>query len=165
TSDVGVPAFLCRIVDGSDEPFRRLGFAEGMGCHPSRAIALLRALTEAAQSRLVLIAGSRDDVLREHYAEMRSVERVDRYRAELTEARGGRAFEDGPGVENDTFDADLAWEVERLRDAGMERVVVVDLTKPELGIPVARVVVPGLEGLASGKKWVPGRRARARLPS
>jgi ribosomal protein S12 methylthiotransferase accessory factor len=163
TSDVGVPAFCCRVVDRSDEPFRRLGFAEGMGCHPSRAIALLRALTEAAQSRLVLIAGSRDDVLRAHYAEMRSPERSDRIRAELVETHGRRVFDAGPGVEHDTFDADVAWEIERLRAAGLERVIVVDLTKAELGIPVMRTVVPGLEGLAVGRQWVPGPRARRRM--
>jgi YcaO-like protein with predicted kinase domain len=165
TSDVGVPAFCCRILDANEQPFRRLGFAEGMGCHPSRSIALARALTEAAQSRLVLIAGSRDDVLRAHYAEMRSEERVDRYRAELLGTHGVRAFDDGPGAENDTFDADVTWEVERLRAAGIERVIVVDLSKPELGIPVVRVVVPGLESLAVGKKWMPGSRARARMAS
>jgi ribosomal protein S12 methylthiotransferase accessory factor len=166
TSDVGVPAFCCRILDARDEPFRRLGFAEGMGCHPSRPVALLRALTEAAQSRLTLIAGSRDDVLPRQYAELRSPARAERYRAELLEgdARGTRRFDDGPGVEHDTFDADVAWEIGRLRAAGMERVVVVDLTKPELGIPVARTVVPGLEGLAIGSTWTPGARARARMP-
>ena len=34
----------------------------GAGCHPSRDIALLRALTEAAQARTTFIAGSRDDM-------------------------------------------------------------------------------------------------------
>ncbi|MET9451127.1 YcaO-like family protein [Streptomyces cinerochromogenes] len=34
----------------------------GGGCHTSPAIALTRALTEAAQSRLAAIAGTRDDL-------------------------------------------------------------------------------------------------------
>ena len=34
----------------------------GAGCHPSRAVALARALTEAAQARVSFIAGSRDDM-------------------------------------------------------------------------------------------------------
>jgi ribosomal protein S12 methylthiotransferase accessory factor len=165
SSDIGVPAFCCRILDASDQPFRRLGFAEGMGCHPSRPVALLRALTEAAQSRLTLIAGSRDDVLRDHYVQMRSQDRVERYRAELASVQGTRAFDDGTGAENDTFDADVSWELERLRAAGIERAIVVDLTKPELGIPVVRTVVPGLEGLAVGSAWIPGSRARERIPA
>src|SRR5204863_4013969 len=67
TSDVGIPAFDCQIVDRSADPLRSLFAARGTGCHPSRAIALLRALTEAAQSRLTVIAGSRDDVVRVDY--------------------------------------------------------------------------------------------------
>ena len=34
----------------------------GAGTHPSRAVALLRALTEAVQVRTTYIAGSRDDL-------------------------------------------------------------------------------------------------------
>jgi ribosomal protein S12 methylthiotransferase accessory factor len=45
----------------------------------------------------------------------------------------------------------------------MEQVLVVDLSMPEFGIPVVRVVVPGLEGPDKGSKsdYVPGSRARA----
>ena len=37
-----------------------------------------------------------------------------------------------------------------------------DLTRPEIGLPVVRVVVPGLEGPlgAAGGGYVPGARAR-----
>ena len=38
-----------------------------------------------------------------------------------------------------------SWELERLREAGIDEVGVVDLSLPEFGIPVVRVVVPGLE--------------------
>ena len=38
---------------------------------------------------------------------------------------------------------------------------MVDLTKQEFGIPVVRVVVPGLEGLVEDN-YVPGARARSR---
>jgi ribosomal protein S12 methylthiotransferase accessory factor len=42
-------------------------------------------------------------------------------------------------------------------------VVVVDLTKPEFGIPVARVIVPGLEARGVVPNCQYGRRARAFL--
>jgi ribosomal protein S12 methylthiotransferase accessory factor len=164
TSDVGIPAFYCRILDRSEQPFRRLGYSEGMGCHPARAIALLRALTEAAQSRLALIAGSRDDMLREVYLQLRSPDRVEAYRRDHErEGAAMRPFADGVTVDNDTFEADVGWELERLRRVGIERAVLIDLTRPEFGIPVARVVIPGLESLAVANAWVPGRRARARM--
>ena len=42
----------------------------------------------------------------------------------------------------------MAWELDALRSAGLGEVVVVDLTREEFGIPVVRVVIPGLEGPA-----------------
>ncbi len=61
TTDVGLPVFSATIVDRRSDVLRRLPAAIGGGSHPDRGIALSRALTEAAQSRLTLIAGSRDD--------------------------------------------------------------------------------------------------------
>jgi ribosomal protein S12 methylthiotransferase accessory factor len=140
TSDIAIPAFLCRICERDDQPLRRLPFAEGSGCHPTRAIALLRALTEAAQSRLTLIAGSRDDCFRADYERLRSLDMLLRWEP----SAGARPFANGPGWERATFDEDLALELECLSAAGVEQVIAVDLTKPELDIPVVRVVVPGL---------------------
>jgi ribosomal protein S12 methylthiotransferase accessory factor len=46
---------------------------------------------------------------------------------------------------------------------GVQQVLVVDLTKPDLSVPVVRVVIPGLEGPDKGERsdYVPGLRARA----
>jgi ribosomal protein S12 methylthiotransferase accessory factor len=41
----------------------------------------------------------------------------------------------------------------------MERVLVADLTRPELGVPVVRVVVPGLEVFAMDNERI-GARCR-----
>lgn len=55
TSDVGIAVFRCMIV-GKDEDSGHIGI--GDGCHNHRGIALLRALTEAVQTRLTYISGS-----------------------------------------------------------------------------------------------------------
>lgn len=47
----------------------------------------------------------------------------------------------------------------RLSHAGVEEVLAVDLTKREFGIPVVRVVIPGLEGSDEVPGHVPGERA------
>jgi ribosomal protein S12 methylthiotransferase accessory factor len=162
TSDIGVSAFRCVIVDETPNPFRPLGPVEGMGCHPAREVALLRALTEAAQARLTLIAGSRDDNGRDRYCHAQGTELIDRARARLREC-GARDFADIPTHAGETFEDDLAWVLARLSTAGMKEAVVVDLTKPELGIPVVRVVVPGLETYHHVQGYVPGARVRSIL--
>jgi ribosomal protein S12 methylthiotransferase accessory factor len=60
----------------------------------------------------------------------------------------------------DDLARDLRWELERLRSPGVGRVVAVDLTRSEFGIPVVRVVIPGLEGDIRHPHYVPGPRAR-----
>ncbi|WP_437757059.1 YcaO-like family protein [Sorangium sp. So ce1389] len=160
TSDIGIPAFLCKICDRRDNPLRRLGVTEGMGCHPVREIALLRALTEAAQSRLTQIAGSRDDRYPGQYVRQRDPNITAAAREELERPGPRRAFAEGPTFHADTFNADVAWELERLRAAGVTRAIAIELTRPELGIPVVRVVVPGLEPLSGDRSYVPGARAR-----
>jgi ribosomal protein S12 methylthiotransferase accessory factor len=42
----------------------------------------------------------------------------------------------------------------------VERVLAVDLTRPEFGIPVVRLVIPGLEWDPHHPNYRPGRRAR-----
>jgi YcaO-like protein with predicted kinase domain len=160
TTDIGVACFECQIVPEFDERSRRLYATGGAGSHPSRNIALLRALLEAEQGRLTLIAGSRDDFSRRDYAVHRSRGVLDRYRSEICSARGEADFREVPSFEGRTLNEDLDWLLERLRGAGMQEVVAVDLSKPELGIPVVRMIVPYLESLSFAAKYVPGRRAR-----
>ena len=57
TWEVAVPTILVELV-GDDLPV----VWRGSGTHPSSEVALSRALTEAAQSRLTFIAGARDDL-------------------------------------------------------------------------------------------------------
>ena len=60
----------------------------------------------------------------------------------------------------DDLACDLEWELEQLRSAGIERVVAVDLTRSDVGIPVVRVVIPGLEWDCTHPDYTPGARAR-----
>ncbi|AGC47543.1 hypothetical protein MYSTI_06270 [Myxococcus stipitatus DSM 14675] len=160
TSDVGVPAFTCYIVDQERESLRPVAVAGGMGCHPSRGVALLRALTEAAQSRLTRICGARDDLHRKAYEEAREGVEADRLRTRLREEKPVRRFQEAPHQDASTLEDDLGWVLVKLRMAGVAQVVAVELTKPELGIPVVRVVVPGLEPTHEAPGYVPGPRAQ-----
>jgi YcaO-like protein with predicted kinase domain len=143
TSDVGIPAFLCRIAERRQPPVVMAHDAEGMGCHPSRNVALLRALTEAAQSRLGVISGARDDPSGWDHADG-----TDHEPSTAPEMAGEavRDFTTIPMFDGDGLDADVAWELAALRSVGISEVVAVDLTHEDFGIPVVRVIVPGLEG-------------------
>lgn len=163
TSDIGVPTFISLITE-SDDPLHPLHSAQGYGCHPVREVALLRALTEAAQSRLTVITGSRDDIMRLDYERSTMPDILERDRSfHGTASAPGKHFLDGPTFDGDTFNDDVRWALDRLAAAGIEQAIVVDLTRAELKIPVVRVVVPGLDGVPQMDEFVPGPRGRAVL--
>lgn len=62
-----------------------------------------------------------------------------------------------PSFDSDDFLTDINHVIGRLKSAGLSRVIVVDLTRPEIGIPVVRVIVPGLEMYAMDQDRM-GRR-------
>jgi YcaO-like protein with predicted kinase domain len=161
TTDIGIAAFLCDIRDLSLGKPGRLRHFHGAGCHPDRAIALARALTEAAQTRLTYITGIRDDLLPSEYREPPTADIADALLDALCQEIEPDSFHEVPTFAADDLCQDLRWELERLRSTGITRVVALDLTRPDFGIPVVRVVIPGLEGDSRHPSYVPGSRVRA----
>ena len=143
TDQTGLSAFHCVIAERSEDPLRRLYPAEGAGCHPVRHIALLRALTEAAQSRLTMISGARDDMPRSDYIRYRDPDNLQYFRTH-TSLPGSRPYTAVPSFESDSFEEDVNWELARIQETGFDRVIVLDLTRPEFGLPVVRVIIPGM---------------------
>ena len=160
TTDIGIAAFVCDIRDPSAVEPGRLRHFHGAGCHPDRVIALVRTLTEAAQSRLTYIAGVRDDLLPSEYEELPAADIFDALLDALRQEIEPDSFREVPTLAADDLGQDLCWELERLRAAGIGRVVAVDLTRPEFGVPVVRVVIPGLEGDIRHPHYIPGLRAQ-----
>src|SRR5258708_29087658 len=70
-----------------------------------------------------------------------------------------RDWQATPTFSSDDIAADLAEVLRRLRNRGLDRAIWVDLTKPDLNLPVARVIVPGLEA-PHNVNAEPGKRAR-----
>lgn len=157
TTDVGIPAFYCVILDR-----RQVGshLGIGAGAHPSRSVALLRALTEAVQVRTTYITGSRDDLPPDHFTAPTIQQKLQHARALMATRAAPRDFREVPTYESDTLGDDLAWILARLRSVGIEQAIAVDLTLRQLGISVVRVVVPGLEGPHDHPAYVAGQRAR-----
>ncbi|HEX6485046.1 MAG TPA: YcaO-like family protein [Ktedonobacteraceae bacterium] len=167
TSDVGLPAFEAWIAERVIDPLRPLYQAAGMGCHPVRTIALLRALTEAAQSRLTMISGARDDMFPEEYEQQRHQDTLAAQRSLMELPGPGRRFAEIPTFEFQTFDQDVELQLNVLRKVGIERVVAINLTRDDWRIPVVRVVIPGMESVAADipPDYVFGARAQALLES
>ena len=155
TTDVAVAAFNCVILD---EAVSHPGY--GAGCHPTREIALLRALTEAVQVRMTYITGARDDLPREQYTPSGLARKL-RDARELMRREPERDFREIPSRDFATFEDDVRWLLEQLQAVGVRQLVVVDLTRPELQLPVVRAVIPGLEGSDNSDDYGPGARARA----
>jgi YcaO-like protein with predicted kinase domain len=159
TSDILVPAYHCAIDDrDARAPF--LGLCMGVGCHPSAAIALARAVAEAVQSRSGLIVGARDDLAPANYAgighdsNLASLLYAPRVNAKA------RRFDDHQSFDTDSVAEDLRLTLKRVQAAGVSRVIAVDLTHREIGIPVWRVLTPELEGMHHKPGYKPGPRAQ-----
>lgn len=158
TTDVRIASFVCLVMgrdgDDADPEF-------GSGCHPARHIALLRALTEAGQSRNTYIAGARDDYASHLYSAAARTRRRALCQRLLASPEPQRVFADVPSLESPSIEGDVRWMLARLRAAGIDQVVAVDLTREAIGVPVARLIVPGLEGAMDDGEgdYSPGARA------
>jgi ribosomal protein S12 methylthiotransferase accessory factor len=163
TTDIGIAAFLCEIRDRAGSDPGRLRRFHGSGCHVDRGIALARALTEAAQTRLAYIAGVRDDLSLAEYesTEPPNEEITHALHAALAREFGAAAFASVPSLADDDLGADLRWLLARLSASGIDRVIAVDLTRPEIEVPVVRLIVPGLEWDPHHPNYRPGSRARS----
>ncbi len=157
TTDIGIPSFICKIVqDPSDF---RLGIrpSYGSGTHLSKEIAVLRAITEAAQSRLTFIAGSRDDQYISVYDEQNSLEKNKKWYAEITQ-KASHDFASILEFRTDDIKEDAALILDRLRLVYVEEAIVINLTLEQFQIPVVKVVVPGLEGISYSGRRIMGAR-------
>lgn len=135
------------VEEESDPPMSHIG----LGCSLSPAHAAIRAVTEAAQSRLTDIHGARDDALRAGDAPAHTVEHTRR----LSKAPKDVWFYDLPaeaiGLESiaDLSTNDLAEDVRRVLSAlakfGASSATVIELSPPDLSVKVVRAIVPELE--------------------
>jgi YcaO-like protein with predicted kinase domain len=162
TSDIGVPAFRALIFDARSDPLLNpAGAAFGAGCHLDPVVAMTRALTEAAQSRLTAIAGSRDDLKSGYYQPEQLTAALD-YLARLSgEPAPTVHFDPTATLATATPDGDVDAVLELLGRTGLSSTIVVDLSMPGAAVHVVRVVVPGLEGPTASPVYRPGPRVRA----
>lgn len=167
TSDIGVPAFRATIYDTGTlgEPEAQPWISRpqaGFGCHLNPQIAISRAITEAAQSRLVLIAASRDDLFPHHY-DPPSGGNIGRLLADAADtALRSTPYEPRANLATKSCETDIAKLLEMLKQADLTQLLLFDLTKAEFGLPVVRAVCPGLGRLIPADRSERGTRSVAR---
>jgi ribosomal protein S12 methylthiotransferase accessory factor len=148
----------CAVEERSDPPMAHLG----LGCALAPSLALSRALTEVAQSRVGDISAIREDLLRAddpanaHGDRLRRSDELpnDRWYYDLP-ARP-IALGDLADVSTDDLAADLRAVIASVRAAGARRLVAVDLSPPDVPISVVRLVAPDLESYAVDGRIGPG---------
>jgi len=140
-SIVGLPIFMC-VIGGLEEfgpAYRRFS---GTAAHGDPEAALFKALAEAIQSRLTLIAGVRDDIMPSFYA------RPQPKPAAAGHALAGRQSWDG----TEPADCRLDAIAERLAELGYRLIAFKRLDDGLDGVAVTKVFVPGLGSLTRARR-------------
>ena len=105
----------------------------------------MRALTEVAQSRLTQIHGAREDTATVGLKNRMGYDRMKRINGYWFRDNGTVDYPTLASYDTDDFATDIQNAIDALNKQGLSRVIVVDLTREEIGVPVVRVIVPGLE--------------------
>jgi putative methanogenesis marker protein 1 len=143
TSDVGMPTIAAAADDVRMKDPALLNL--GVGTHLSPRVAAIRALTEVAQSRCTQIHGAREDTTKADLNRTVGYERMKRLNAMYFSPSDEVRMSDFPEFDTKDILEDIEVVLDHLLDRGFERVVAVELTRPELGIPVVRMIIPGME--------------------
>lgn len=146
TTIPGVPAFACLLVPhASDVATSCLGACAGYAADCHAAAAATKAVLEAVQARATLIAGSRDDIDLDERAQGRDESLLARMRAEIAAPRPEFALANEPASTGLDARGRREHLLRALDARGFRTVVKVDLARTELGVPVVKLIVPGLE--------------------
>jgi ribosomal protein S12 methylthiotransferase accessory factor len=167
--DIGIPTFAASSVEWITNDYGY--FAIGYGTHLDAKIALIRAITELSQTRAVNIQGARDDFKRVQYEESdkiynRKWQFMNTIKLHFNKDENKTMMfkEIDSYIFDDILD-DVKFILKRLKKAGLRRAIIINLTEPNLGIPVVRALVPGLETFEIAKLFTNsqlyvGRRAK-----
>lgn len=117
----------------------------GAGCHLDPVIAATRALTEAAQSRLSVIGGAREDLNRQAYRRHASYSAMKEMLRIWSADRPEMDFGDLPNATTGSIEGDLSRILAKLRQTGLSLVFGVELAPEDLPFSVTKAIVPGLE--------------------
>lgn len=153
-SDIKIPTFVASSIEWISSDYGYL--AEGHGTHPDARIAMTRAITELSQTRAANIHGARDDLRKIHFGENNT---DDKRAWQFLPSKEKIQFDKIGSFDNEDILDDIKLILKNLKSVGIRMAAIVDLTNPDLGIPVVRAIVPGLETFKITKSII-GWRAK-----
>jgi len=156
TFDLGIPTFaaVSRRVDQEREDL-----IVGFGAHLDAKVAISRALAELGQFLPIVPSPSDENaVYRTKDAAMLDWLKTARLRKQTylvpDEATTIRTREDYSAIVSDDLRDDVLWCKQLIEDKNME-MLVLDLTRPDIGLNVVKVIVPGMRHFWN--RFAPGR--------
>ncbi len=144
TADIKIPTIAASADDTVTKDAGLLTL--GMGTHLDPEVAILRALTEVAQSRATQINGAREDTVRADFSREAGYERmkrINKYYFKQEEEQIKLTDIENKSTSSITKDIEIV--KNELISNDIEKILYVDLTRPELDVSVVRVVIPEME--------------------
>ena len=144
TADVNIPTIAA---SADDTLLKDAGLLTlGIGTHLDPEVAVLRALTEVAQSRATQIHGAREDTVRADFARTAGYERMKRINKYYFQEEDEKIrLSDIENRSTDSITKDIDIVLDELKSNEIEHVLYYDLTRPELNVNVVRVIIPTME--------------------
>ena len=144
TADINVPTIAASADDTVSKDAGLLTL--GMGTHLDPEVAVLRALTEVAQSRATQINGAREDTVRADFAREAGYERMKRInKFYFKEEENKISLSDIENNATTSITEDIEIVKDELISNDISKILYTDLTRPELDISVVRVIIPEME--------------------
>ncbi len=132
-----IPVYFCEIIDQNTH--RNLGTCVGTGCHLDHSHAIEAAILEAVQTRLTIVAGSRDD----NYATQYNNRHINQplpitqgQFIQLTEKQLTNKY-----IKSENIRKEL---MRRFHNSGTTDILMVNHTKKHLKVPMTQILIPSL---------------------
>lgn len=132
-SKLNIPAYYVMLNDSGQ--VRNLGLFGGYGCHFNDEVAMLRAITEAVQSRITYISGARDDLELNYYNKNNRIQAftgMGNHRPQYQQSMPS------------SIESCLEKLITTLSSHGYKDMYYLDHTRSPWNIPVVHVMVPDL---------------------
>lgn len=144
TADINIPTIAA---SADDTVTRDAGLLTlGIGTHLDPEVAILRALTEVAQSRATQINGAREDTVRADFAREAGYERMKRInRYYFRQEDDQISLSEIENRSTTSITKDLKIVKDELIANDIKHILYYDLTRPEIDVSVVRVIIPEME--------------------